>query len=154
MKNSAIVWIVVAAAVVLGGWYWFSMSRTSPEQTTAAQSAAGTPPTSATPVLSVRSDPAFGTYLVAMNGMTLYIDTKDSAGVSTCAGVCLANWPAYTVSPGAALAGGEGVSGMIGTIKGTTQVTYKGMPLYFWIKDTKPGDATGNGVGNFVFAKP
>ena len=26
-------------------------------------------------------------------------------------------------------------------------VAYKGMPLYLWIKDTKPGDTTGDGVG-------
>ena len=24
---------------------------------------------------------------------------------------------------------------------------YKGMPLYLWVKDTKPGDTTGDGVG-------
>ena len=24
---------------------------------------------------------------------------------------------------------------------------YKGWPLYLWIKDTKPGDTTGDGVG-------
>ena len=26
-------------------------------------------------------------------------------------------------------------------------VAYKGWPLYLWIKDTKPGDTTGDGVG-------
>ena len=30
---------------------------------------------------------------------------------------------------------------------GTTQVTYNGWPLYYWIKDQKPGDATGQDVG-------
>ena len=24
---------------------------------------------------------------------------------------------------------------------------YKGMPLYYWVKDDKPGDTTGDGVG-------
>jgi predicted lipoprotein with Yx(FWY)xxD motif len=26
-------------------------------------------------------------------------------------------------------------------------VAYDGWPLYFWVKDTKPGDTTGDGVG-------
>lgn len=29
---------------------------------------------------------------------------------------------------------------------GGRQWTYKGRPLYAWIKDCKPGDATGNGL--------
>ena len=29
---------------------------------------------------------------------------------------------------------------------GMTQLAYKGKPLYYWIKDTKPGDKTGDGV--------
>ncbi|MEG1456920.1 MAG: hypothetical protein RSC66_15285, partial [Comamonas sp.] len=28
------------------------------------------------------------------------------------------------------------------------QWAYKGRPLYFWAKDSRPGDATGEGVGN------
>jgi predicted lipoprotein with Yx(FWY)xxD motif len=31
---------------------------------------------------------------------------------------------------------------------GTRQWACKGMPLYTWIKDMKPGDATGDGAGN------
>ena len=45
--------------------------------------------------------------------------------------------------------GGFGVTGQLGTLTradGTTQVTYAGKPLYYWQGDTKPGDATGNGV--------
>jgi predicted lipoprotein with Yx(FWY)xxD motif len=39
---------------------------------------------------------------------------------------------------------------MVSTITradGSAQLTYKGMPLYFWKSDVKPGDTTGNGVG-------
>ena len=25
---------------------------------------------------------------------------------------------------------------------------YDGMPLYYWVKDKKPGDVTGDGVGS------
>jgi predicted lipoprotein with Yx(FWY)xxD motif len=35
------------------------------------------------------------------------------------------------------------------------QWTYKGKPVYLWIKDTKPGDKTGDGVnGVWRLAKP
>ena len=29
---------------------------------------------------------------------------------------------------------------------GSTQLAYKGKPLYYWAKDAKPGDRTGDGV--------
>ncbi len=32
------------------------------------------------------------------------------------------------------------------------QVTYNGLPLYYWQGDAKPGDATGQGVGGFSVA--
>jgi predicted lipoprotein with Yx(FWY)xxD motif len=50
---------------------------------------------------------------------------------------------------------GEGLqSSLLGTTTrtdGTTQVTYKGMPLYHFAGDTKPGDVNGQGVGDVWF---
>ncbi|HVB19759.1 MAG TPA: hypothetical protein VNF51_00510 [Candidatus Paceibacterota bacterium] len=157
MNKSVVMWTVLAVIVIAGGWYWLSMSQTSsaiiaPTQTVATQPTAVV--SSTTPVLNVHSDPTLGTYLVAANGMTLYVDTKDTNGVSTCTGVCAANWPPYIVNNEPTFTGGVGVSGAITVISDTMQLTYKGMPLYFWIKDTKVGDATGNKIGNFVLAKP
>lgn len=91
-----------------------------------------------------------GTVLVAgSNRMTVYIftmDVKDS-GTSACTGECLANWPALTVPAGSSPTGGSGVTGTLGTITrtddGSLQVTYNGLPLYFFINDKAPGDATG-----------
>jgi predicted lipoprotein with Yx(FWY)xxD motif len=31
---------------------------------------------------------------------------------------------------------------------GSKQITYNGIPLYYYVRDTKPGDTTGQGVGN------
>jgi predicted lipoprotein with Yx(FWY)xxD motif len=31
---------------------------------------------------------------------------------------------------------------------GTMQLAYKGKPLYYWVRDAKPGDRTGDGVNN------
>jgi predicted lipoprotein with Yx(FWY)xxD motif len=80
------------------------------------------------------------------NGMTLYTFDKDTAGTSNCSGKCAKAWPP-ALAPASAM-----VSGDFSTIKrtddGDLQWAYKGMPLYLWIKDKKPGDETGDGVGN------
>jgi len=96
---------------------------------------------------------SIGTVLVAgANGMTVYNFTKDvkDSGSSNCTGSCITTWPALTVASGAKPSAGAGVSGKLGTIKrddGTTQVTYNGLPLYFFANDHAPGDA--NGVYQF-----
>jgi len=101
-----------------------------------------------------------GTVLVAgSNGMTLYIFTKDvkDSGKSVCTGQCLTTWPALTVAAGETPTGGTALTGKFGTITreddGTTQVTYNGLPLYFFANDKAVGDA--NGVyENWEVVKP
>lgn len=89
-----------------------------------------------------------GNFLVDGNGVSLYYFTKDSVGQSACSGDCIKNWPALTaasiVVPSALNAAD------FSTIKradGTLQVAYKGYPLYYWVKDKKRGDVTGQDVG-------
>ncbi len=84
--------------------------------------------------------------LVGPNGMTLYTFDKDvaSSGKSVCNGPCATNWPPLTA---ATTPQGDGYS-LIRRDDGSQQVTYKGKPLYYWSKDTKPGDKTGDGVNN------
>ena len=91
-----------------------------------------------------------GTLLVASSSkMTVYTFDKDVAGsgTSNCTGGCLANWPPLTVAAGDTPTGGAGVTGTLGTIvrtdNGATQVTYNGLPLYFFINDKAPGDTAG-----------
>jgi predicted lipoprotein with Yx(FWY)xxD motif len=99
------------------------------------------------------------TILVAgSNGMTVYTFTKDTAGgPSTCSGGCLTKWPALTIAAGAAPTGGDGVTGKLGTITrpddGTLQVTYNGLPLYFYQGDSAPGDTNGS-YTNWNLVKP
>jgi predicted lipoprotein with Yx(FWY)xxD motif len=101
---------------------------------------------------------SLGVVLVAPNGLTLYIRSGDSANTSSCTSGCLAAWPALIVPAGGTASAGTGVTGTVGTFTraddGTTQVTYKGLPLYFWQSDSKPGDVTGQGIGGFSAAKP
>jgi len=127
----------------------------------ACTSSAGAAPTSvaggsAAPggvVVGTSSTPNFGIVLSGPNGMTLYTHAGDSATASTCDGSCATAWPplAATSQPVA----GSGVTGSLGTLKrsdGSIQVTYAGMPLYYWQGDTKAGDVTGNGVEGFSVA--
>ena len=169
MKTSTIVWIIVVVIILLGGWYWYATmqpvtsaddvgatTETSTVMGTNTQGAGQTNTGQETvpPVMTVATDPTLGSYLVAANGMTLYTYTKDTAGVSNCTGTCAVNWPPYTTLATEPLVGGTGITGEIATTRrsdATVQVTYKGMPLYFWKSDTKAGDTTGNKVGGVWF---
>lgn len=87
-----------------------------------------------------------GSYLADGKGMTLYYFAKDKPGVSACSGGCIKNWPAYApakVEP-AGLAAKD--FGTMTREDGTRQVTFRGYPLYYFVKDEKPGDTHGQGV--------
>lgn len=90
------------------------------------------------------ADTSLGSVLVDAQGMTLYIYDPDTGGMSACYDQCAVNWPPL-LAPAGAVA--EGEFGLTARTDGTMQWTHGGMPLYLWIKDTKPGDVTGDGVG-------
>ena len=93
-----------------------------------------------------------GPALTDSKGMTLYVFDKDSGDASACYDKCAANWPPLLAPAGAKA---EGDFGLITRTDGTMQWTYYGKPLYLWIKDAKPGDATGDGFnGVWHVAKP
>ena len=97
---------------------------------------------------------ALGVYLTGANGMTLYIFMKDAASVSNCTGTCATNWPPLTVPAGSSVQAGSGVTGTFATFSradGTTQVTHDGMPLYYFLGDSKAGDTNGQGTGGVWF---
>lgn len=101
-----------------------------------------------TPTVLLGGNSKLGRFLTGSNGMTLYIFAQDWPGQSNCIEQCAANWPPLLLQNGAELTGGAGVIGKLGTIErtdGGLQVTYNGMPLYFWIEDSIPGDANGHG---------
>lgn len=75
--------------------------------------------------------------------MTLYTFAKDMPGVSNCNDNCAKNWPPLVAAPDAKPMGDWTI---ITRADGTKQWAYKGMPLYKWSKDAKPGDATGDGM--------
>lgn len=95
-----------------------------------------------------------GTVLVGPTGMTLYMFTKDTADTSNCYEQCATNWPPLLVDSADAIIPGQNLLGTLGTTErtdGTLQVTYNGMPLYYWKDDKAIGDTTGQNVGEVWF---
>jgi len=91
-----------------------------------------------------------GPFLTDADGLTLYIFAKDEPGVSNCYEQCAVNWPPLLVEDGQVLSGSDDLTAEFGITErtdGTTQVTYNGWPLYFFINDAAPGDTTGQSVG-------
>ena len=93
--------------------------------------------------------------LTGKNGMTLYTFDRDVAGSgkSVCNGPCATNWPPLMAATAAASASDysaapAGDYSVVTRDDGGKQIAYKGKPLYYWIKDTKAGDKTGDGVNN------
>jgi predicted lipoprotein with Yx(FWY)xxD motif len=84
--------------------------------------------------------------LVGPNGMTLYVFDRDTAGSgkSVCNGPCATNWPPLMATD-ADKPGGDYT--VVTRDDGAKQWAMKGKPLYYWAKDTKPGDKTGDNVG-------
>jgi predicted lipoprotein with Yx(FWY)xxD motif len=92
--------------------------------------------------------------LTGNNGMTLYTFDKDAAGSgkSVCNGPCATNWPPLLAMDGDKASGDYSV---ITRDDGKKQWALKGKPLYYWAKDQKPGDKTGDGFnGVWHVVKP
>jgi predicted lipoprotein with Yx(FWY)xxD motif len=92
---------------------------------------------------------AKGTVWADSRGMVLYTFEKDPAGKPTCYGKCAIAWPPFRAAPGSH-ATGKWTPVMRGFMK---QWALNGKPLYFWFKDLKPGDATGDGIDGFHLAR-
>lgn len=107
------------------------------------------PGTSTSAALHTESS-KYGQILVDGSGRTLYVLTADTGSQSTCNGDCAAIWPPDTTT------GTPTNSGVTASLVGTsprmdhsTQVTYKGHPLYTYSKDSKAGDINGEGIATF-----
>ena len=136
------VWYVIDSKVMSAGM------MASPVASPSASPVAGD-----TSVL-VLDDPELGEILTDADGMVLYTFANDEqgSGVSSCEGDCLANWPAFISDDPLTLP--DGVPGELTQIErsdGSMQVAYNGWPLYYFVKDTAPGDTNGNNVGDVWF---
>ena len=111
----------------------------------------GLPPFYAVQTGSVKG---LGTIVVDGNGITLYMFAPDKqSGSSTCYGACANGWPPLLLPKGTTTpVAGKGIDkSLLGTTTrsgGTVQVTYNRWPLYLWVGDGQPGQATGQGLNN------
>ena len=94
-----------------------------------------------------------GKLLTDGQGASLYYFMNDAEGVSSCADQCAETWPPLLVE-GEPTAGQGVAPTLLGTIEradGATQVTYNGLPLYYFAEDQNSGDINGQGVGDSWF---
>jgi predicted lipoprotein with Yx(FWY)xxD motif len=92
-----------------------------------------------------------GQILVDGKGLTLYLFVADTGTASTCNSSCATVWPPV-LTAGAPQAGTGATASLLGTTTrtdGTTEVTYAGHPLYYFVQDKSAGDTTGQGVNSF-----
>jgi predicted lipoprotein with Yx(FWY)xxD motif len=151
--SSALAILVTVLAAGCG-----SSSSASVTPTTSSSSAASTVSqggsTAAQPGVVIASfkTPQDGTLITGMSRRTLYVFKPDEKSTSahdknsTCYGGCAAVWPPVIASQAPEVAGlaSKALVGLTTRKDGTKQVTYNGLPLYYFAADTKAGQATGN----------
>ena len=119
-------------------------TSTTSADTTTTQAPEPTLPTA--PYLTI-GDSSEGPVVVDHDGMTVYLFMNDERGPSTCAGACAVTWPPLVGD----LVAGPGVDadliGFVERADGTSQLTYVGWPLYYYVGDLQPGQTMGQGIG-------
>jgi predicted lipoprotein with Yx(FWY)xxD motif len=123
----------------------------APATTTEKQAGKTKKPTPSSPGITVAvGESDFGSILFDGDDRAIYLFTKESSSRSECYGACAEAWPPV-LSDGAPRAAGAAKAGLLGTTErtdGTTQVTYKGQPLYYYVDDP-PGQVLCHNVEEF-----
>src|ERR1700712_4477778 len=128
-KTFAAVVILPVAALSLAACSGKSSSSSLTASNGASPSAAG--------AVVKLADNKVGDILTDASGRTLYLFEADTTSASTCSDACAKVWPPY-LTTGAPTAGSGATASLLGTSKrsdGTTEVTYKGHPLYYYVAD-------------------
>lgn len=96
------------------------------------------------------ADSQYGSVLFGGDDQAIYYFDKESGSKSECYGACAEAWPPV-LTEGDPQAGGGAQAGLLGTTQrddGTTQVTYDGHPLYYYVDDPK-GEVDCHNVNEF-----
>jgi predicted lipoprotein with Yx(FWY)xxD motif len=121
------------------------------EQGRAERSEGATRPGSTGSGITVEvSESQFGRILFDGDDRAIYLFGKESSSRSECNGACAEAWPPL-LTEGGLRAGGGARPGLLGTTQrtdGTTQVTYNGHPLYYYVNDP-PGQVLCHNVEEF-----
>jgi predicted lipoprotein with Yx(FWY)xxD motif len=153
--SAALALLALVASAALAGCGPEEPESTATATTTATATETATMSPSSTEAATVdlkTADSPLGEIVVDGNGQTLYYYTEDTkgSGTSACTGGCLEAWPIAVAAEDEAVAD-PSVTGTVGTIDspdGRKQLTLNGMPLYYYAKDTAPGDVLGQGVND------
>jgi predicted lipoprotein with Yx(FWY)xxD motif len=101
----------------------------------------------ASSAISIAQTPV-GKALVDANGRTLYLFAADKPNVSRLTAAGQAVWPPFTSATLPAATGGASAA-QIGSISASKQITYNGHPLYYYVGDQRPGQASGQALNQF-----
>ena len=100
--------------------------------------------------ISTRKLPRLGTVLVNAKGLTLYMFVPDKRKKVTCLHACALVWPPVKLARGQkAVAAGKAKAALLGSDPypaGGRVATYDKWPLYTYVVDKKPGQATGQAL--------
>jgi len=148
----AIVGMVVATATVVAGCGSAepssdgpSSGRTSSEAETRSPESSTTRPSPTGSAEAprgrvVKTAPSeFGPMLFDRSDQAIYLFAKEKTGKPECYGACAEAWPPV-LTEGSPQARGDTSSELLGTTRrtdGSSQVTYKGHPLYFYAHEGK-----------------
>lgn len=99
--------------------------------------------------IQLSSDATFGNIITDESGRVLYLWKRDEKDDSNCNGGCALAWPPLITTDAPTLSGGlnEDRLGTVTRDDGSTQVTYNGWPVYYFFRDSDPGDTLGQEVG-------
>src|SRR6202035_1299341 len=124
-----------------------SSSSTAKASTSASQSSASAV-SAGTALVKTASNATLGaTVLTDPQGMTLYRLSGEENGKFICTGsACTQVWHPLAAPISGAPSGAVGSLTTVKRPDGTQQVAYKGMPLYTFTGDQRPGDAKGEGL--------
>jgi predicted lipoprotein with Yx(FWY)xxD motif len=123
-----------------------SSSGTTTSSPASTQPAAQTSSGTSSAVLVKSASNPLGTILVNSQGMTLYHLSGEQNGKFICTSTtCVGVWHPL-VAPSSGTPSGVGSLGTVKRPDGTTQVTYKGEPLYTFTGDQQSGETKGQGI--------
>lgn len=112
-----------------------------------SHAAAATASAASGPVMTAKNASLGTTVLVNRQGLTLYSLSAERKGRFICTNMACLNLWHPVLAPSGGLQGDPVAS--LGTIQrpngGGMQVTYRGLPLYTFVNDHKPGSVAGNG---------
>jgi len=138
--------ILPALALAIAGCGGSSKTSSVPPTSSTATSA----PATGGVKISSRTIPRLGAVLVNAQGRTLYTFAPDKHKKVTCVSACAAVWPPAFVpngqKPAAAGPVKQSLLASDPDPAGGRVITYAGWPLYTYVTDTAPGQASGQAL--------